>query len=438
MRVLVSAVLVAGLGATPAFATTILHCGRLVDVRSGEILSEMSVIVDGSTIQAVRQGFVSGSGGDTIVDLRTHTCMPGLIDSHVHLTSEYSDQSDIETFRLNPADYAYQSVGFAEKTLLAGFTTVRDLGGSANVNVSLRSAIGSGLISGPRVYTSGRSLASTGGHADPTNGMRMDLVEEPTPEDGVVNGPEDALRAVRQRYQDGADLIKITATGGVLSVASSGQNPQFTEEEIRAIVRIAEDYGFRVAAHAHGAEGIKRAVRAGVASIEHGTYLDDEGIELMKEHGTYYVPTITAGWWVADQARIDGFFPEVVRGKAAEIGPLIQDTFARAYSAGVNIAFGTDTGVSAHGDNALEFRYMVEAGMPAVEAIQSATLGAAILLGVDDRLGRVEPGALSDIIAVPEDPRDDITTMERVSFVMKDGVIYRRPDERSSFLGLRQ
>ena len=321
----------------------------------------MSVIVDGSTIQAVQQGFVSGSGWDTIVDLRTHTCMPG-------------------------------------------------------------------LIPGPRVFTSGRSLASTGGLADPTNGMRMDLVEEPTPEDGVVNGPEDALRAVRQRYQDGTDLIKITATGGVLSVASSGQNPQFTEEEIRAIVRIAEDYGFRVAAHAHGAEGIKRAVRAGVASIEHGTYLDDEGIELMKEHGTYYVPTITTGWWVADQARIDGFFPEVVRGKAAEIGPLIQDTFARAYRAGVNIAFGTDTGVSAHGDNALEFRYMVDAGMPAVEAIQSATLGAAILLGVDGRLGRVEPGALSDIIAVPEDPRDDITTMERVSFVMKDGVIYRRPD----------
>ena len=197
MRVLFSAVLAGALGAMPAFAATILHCGRLVDVRSGEILSEMSVIVDGSTIQAVQQGFVSGSGGDTIVDLRSHTCMPGLIDSHVHLTSEYTDQSDIETFRLNPADYAYRSVGFAERTLLAGFTAVRDLGGSANVNVSLRSAIGSGLIPGPRVYTSGRSLASTGGHADPTNGMRMDLVEEPTPEDGVVNGPEDALRAVR-------------------------------------------------------------------------------------------------------------------------------------------------------------------------------------------------------------------------------------------------
>ena len=428
MRLLVGSVLTAILWAAPAFAATILHCGRLVDVRSGEVLSDMSVIVDGATIQGVEEGYLPGSGGDTIIDLRTHTCMPGLIDSHVHLTSEYSDQSDIETFRLNPADYAYRSVVFAEKTLLAGFTAVRDLGGSGNVNVSLRTAINGGLIAGPRVYTSGRSLATTGGHADPTNGMRMDLVEEPTPEDGVVNGPEDALRAVRQRYQDGVDLIKITATGGVLSVASSGQNPQFTEDEIRAIVGIADDYGFRVAAHAHGAEGIKRAVRAGVASIEHGTYLDEEGIELMKEHGTYYVPTITAGWWVADQSRIDGFFPEVVRAKAAEIGPLIQDTFKRAYSSGVRIAFGTDTGVSAHGDNALEFRYMVEAGMPAVDAIRAATLEAAALLGVDDRLGSVEAGALSDIIAVPEDPRDDITTMERVSFVMKDGVIYKRPD----------
>lgn len=428
MRLLVGSVLTAILWAAPASAATILHCGRLVDVRSGEVLSDMSVIVDGATIQGVEEGYLPGSAGDTIVDLRTHTCMPGLIDSHVHLTSEYSDQSDIETFRLNPADHAYRSVVFAEKTLLAGFTAVRDLGGSGNVNVSLRTAINGGLIAGPRVYTSGRSLATTGGHADPTNGMRMDLVEEPTPEDGVVNGPEDALRAVRQRYQDGVDLIKITATGGVLSVASSGQNPQFTEDEIRAIVGIADDYGFRVAAHAHGAEGIKRAVRAGVASIEHGTYLDEEGIELMKEHGTYYVPTITAGWWVADQSRIDGFFPEVVRAKAAEIGPLIQDTFKRAYSSGVRIAFGTDTGVSAHGDNALEFRYMVEAGMPAVDAIRAATLEAAALLGVDDRLGSVEAGALSDIVAVPEDPRDDITTMERVSFVMKDGVIYKRPD----------
>ncbi len=428
MKALISAILATGLVSIPAFGETLLQCGRLVDVRAGQILTEMTVAVDGSTIRGVEQGFTTGNTTDTVIDLRTHTCMPGLIDTHVHLTSEYSAQSDIERFRLNPSDYAYRSVAFAQDTLLAGFTAVRDLGGSANVNISLRNAINSGLINGPRVYTSGRSLATTGGHADPTNGIRMDLSENPTPEDGVINGPEDALRAVRQRYKDGVDVIKITATGGVLSVASSGQNPQFTENEIRAIVEIAEDYGFRVAAHAHGAEGLKRAVRAGVASIEHGTYLDDEGIELMKEHGTYYVPTIMAGRWVVEQSRIDGFFPEVVRDKAAAIGPLIQDTFQRAYSAGVKIAFGTDTGVSAHGDNAREFEYMVEGGMSALEAIRAATLEAATLLGVENQLGTIEAGAFSDVVAVPQDPTRDITTMERVSFVMKNGVIYKQPD----------
>ncbi len=428
MRILISIVLASGLWSTPGLAVTILHCGRLVDVRAGRILTNMTVVVDGSTIREVERGLTAGSAADSVIDLRTHTCMPGLIDMHVHLTAEFSAQTYIERFRLNPTDYAFRSVGFAEKTLLAGFTTVRELGGSANVNISLRNAVNSGLIIGPRIYTAGRGIATTGGHADPTNGMRFDLVENPTPEDGVINGPEDALRAVRQRYKEGVDVIKITATGGVLSVAASGQNPQFTEEEIRAVVQIANDYGFRVAAHAHGAEGLKRAVRAGVASIEHGTYLDDEGIELMKEHGTYYVPTIMAGKWVAEQSQIDGFFPDVVRAKAAEIGPLIQATFEKAYKAGVKIAFGTDTGVSAHGDNAREFEYMVEGGMSPREAIRAATVEAATLLGMQDQLGTIEAGALSDIVAVPQDPTQDITTMERVSFVMKNGVIYKQPN----------
>ena len=428
MKVLISILLATGLWSSPALAATLLHCGKLVDVRAGRIMTNMTVVVDGSTIRGVEQGLTAGNAGDTVVDLRTHTCMPGLIDMHVHLTNEYSTESDIERFRLNPTDYAFRSVAFAERTLLAGFTSVRDLGGNANVNVSLRNAVNSGLIQGPRIFTSGRSLATTGGHADPTNGLRVDLVDNPTPEDGVINGAEDALRAVRQRYKDGVDVIKITATGGVLSVASSGQNPQFTEEEIRAIVQIANDYGFRVAAHAHGAEGLKRAVRAGVASIEHGTYLDDEGIALMKEHGTYYVPTIMAGRWVVEQSKIDGFFPEVVRAKAAQIGPLIQETFAKAYRAGVKIAFGTDTGVSAHGDNAREFEYLVEGGMSPLEAIRAATLEAATLLGMPDKLGTLDAGAFSDIVAVPQDPTEDITTMERVSFVMKGGVIYMQPN----------
>jgi imidazolonepropionase-like amidohydrolase len=413
--------------AAPSFGATVLHCGKLIDVRAGRVLANSTLVVDGAIIQRVESGFKSAATGDQVVDLRTHTCMPGLMDMHVHLTEEYSAKSDIERFRLNPADHAYRSVVFAERTLLAGFTTVRELGGDANVNISLRNAIGAGIVKGPRVFTAGKSLATTGGHADPTNGRRADLSKTPTPEEGVVNGVEDAKRAVRQRYKDGADLIKITATGGVLSVAASGQNPQFTEEEIRAIVDIAKDYGYKVAAHAHGAEGLKRAVRGGVASIEHGTFLDEEGIALMKKHGTYYVPTITAGKWVAEKSKLDNFFPDLVRPKAAEIGPQIQSTFAKAYKAGVKVAFGTDTGVSAHGDNAREFGFMVEAGMPPLEAVRSATLEAAILLGKQDTLGTLEAGKLADVVATPQDPTVDIKTMERVGFVMKNGVIYKRP-----------
>jgi imidazolonepropionase-like amidohydrolase len=410
-----------------ATAATVLHCGKLVDVQAQRMLNQMTVVVDGATIRRVEQGFAQAGPNDQVVNLRTHTCMPGLIDSHVHLTEEYSPLSDVERFRLNAPDLAFRSVVYAERTLMAGFTTVRDVGGGGNVNIALRNAINRGLVNGPRVYTAGRSLATTGGHADPTNGMRADLVRQPTPEEGVVNSVDDARRAVRARYQDGADLIKITATGGVLSVASSGQNPQFTEEEIRAIVEISKDYDFKVAAHAHGAEGMKRAIRAGVASIEHGTYMDDEAMALMKKHGTYYVPTIIAGKWVGEKSKIDGFFPEIVRPKAAEIGPLIQGTFARAFKAGVKIAFGTDTGVSAHGDNAKEFQYMVEAGMPALSAIRTATVEGATLIGIEKNAGVVDVGKWADIVATPQDPTQDITTMQRVSFVMKNGVIYKRP-----------
>jgi len=424
MRFLIGLVAICACAA-PARAATLLQCGRLVDVRAGRVLTNMTVVVDGPAIARVDQGLTPGGAGDTVVDLRTHTCMPGLIDMHVHLTGEYSENSDIERFRLNPPDLAFRSIGFAEKTLVAGFTTVRDLGGQ--VNIALRNAVNAGYLKGPRIYTSGRSIATTGGHADPTNGMREDLAKPATPEDGVVNGIEDARRAVRQRYKDGADVIKITATGGVLSVASSGQNAQFTEEEMREIVNIAKDYGFKVAAHAHGAEGMKRAVRAGVASIEHGTLMDDEAMALMKQHGTFYVPTIIAGKWVEEKSRIPGFFPEVVRKKAAEIGPLIQEAFARAYKAGVKIAFGTDSGVSAHGDNAREFGYMVQAGMPEIVALRSATLDAATLLGQDARLGTLEPGKASDVVAVPGDPTKDITAMTRTSFVMKNGIIYKKP-----------
>jgi imidazolonepropionase-like amidohydrolase len=401
----------------------IIHCGQLIDVKAGQVLKEMTIEVDGNKIANIVKGYAP-AGASRVIDLKNKTVMPGLIDSHVHLESETNPNRYMETFTYNPADYAFQSVVFAERTLMIGFTTVRDLGGSG-VNISLRNAINKKLIKGPRVITAGKSIATTGGHADPTNGYRRDLMGDPGPAAGVINGDADARQAVRQRYKEGSDLIKITASGGVLSVAKSGENPQFTEEEIRTIVITAKDYGFKVAAHCHGAEAMKRAVRAGVHSIEHGTLMDDEAMKLMKERGTYYVPTITAGKAVGDSAKKPGYYPDLVTPKALAIGPKIQSTFAKAYKEGVKIAFGTDAGVYAHGKNWLEFVYMNEVGMPAMETIQSATVSAADLLGITDIVGSIEKGKLADIIAVDGDPIKDIQAMGRVRFVMKDGIVYK-------------
>ena len=403
---------------------TILHCGQLIDVKSGKMLKEMSVIIEKDKITDVISGYTTGVGSDKVIDLKTSTVMPGLIDSHVHLESETNPNEYMETFTFNPADYAFQSVVFAERTLLTGFTTVRDLGGTG-VNISLRNAINKGYIKGPRIITAGKSIATTGGHADPTNGYRRDLMGDPGAAAGVANGPEDCMKAVRQRYKEGSDLIKITASGGVLSVAKSGENPQFSDDEIQAIVQTAKDYGFKVAAHCHGKEAMKRAVLAGVHSIEHGTYMDDEVMALMKQKGTYYVPTITAGKAVGDSAKKPGYYPDLVTPKALAIGPKIQSTFAKAYKSGVKIAFGTDAGVYAHGKNWLEFVYMHEAGMPVMESIQSATVAASDLLGISDIVGSIEKGKLADIIAVQGDPTKDVQAMGRVRFVMKNGVIIK-------------
>jgi imidazolonepropionase-like amidohydrolase len=403
---------------------TYLHCGKMVDVNTLQIKERMTIVVEANKIVEVKSGYAAGTSSDKVIDLTKFTAMPGLMDMHVHLEGETKKGGALERFTQNPEEIAFESLKYAEITLMSGFTTVRDLGGSG-VNIALRNAINKGLVTGPRIFTAGKAIGTTGGHADPTNGFRRDLMGDPGPKEGVVNGVEDGRKAVRQRYKDGADLIKITATGGVLSLAKNGQNPQFTEEEIKTIVETAKDYGFIVAAHAHGAEGIKRAIRAGVTSIEHGTLMDDEAIELFKKYGTWYVPTITAGKSVADSAKIPGYYQPIVVPKAISIGAQIQSTFAKAYKAGVKVAFGTDAAVFAHGKNYMEFQYMVEAGMPALETIKCATLNAADLLGMKNTLGSIEVGKIADIVAVEGDPSVDIKVMKNVVFVMKEGIVYK-------------
>ncbi len=409
-------------------ATQTVDCGRLLDVQKGSWRERVSIVIENGSIVSV--GPMTQAAGN--IDLSRHTCLPGLIDMHVHLTSETQPAVDAYRDRLaaNPADMAYRSVKYAERTLMAGFTTVRDLGANDNLNISLKRAIAAGEVPGPRMFTAGKSLATTGGHADPTNNLSHFLSEKigtPGPTEGVLNSPEEARQAVRTRYKDGADLIKVTATGGVLSQAASGHNSQYTEDELRAVVSTAKDYGFRVAAHAHGAEGMKRALRVGVDSIEHGTLMDDEVIALFKKSGGWYVPTISAGRYVADKAKDPDYYSALVRPKAAAIGPQLQATFGRAHQAGVKIAFGTDAGVFPHGENAKEFGYMVEAGMTPIEAIRAATVNAAILLDQPKRLGAVDAGFAADIIAVEGDPLKDVKVLEQVKFVMKDGVVYKKP-----------
>ena len=414
------------MSAAAADAATLIHAGRLIDGVSDAARERVTIVVDGGRIVAVEPGFRDGSAGDDVVDLSAATVMPGLMDMHVHLSFQQSRNTELEAVKKGEADLAYDSVPYAERTLLAGFTTVRNLGDEFNVSIALRRAIEAGKVRGPRIFTAGRAIGSTGGHADVSNAFGPFLSSTDPRLNTVCNGPDSCREAVRQRYKDGADSIKIMATGGVLSQAKSGTAAQFTDEELTAIISTAHDYGMKVAAHAHGTEGVKRAVRAGVDSIEHGTFMDDEAMRLMKQKGTHYVPTISAGRWVYEQAQDPTYFPAIIRPKALEVGPLIQKTFARTYQAGVTIMFGTDTGVGPHGGNAREFGFMVEAGMPAMAAIRSATIVPARYLGIDDRLGSIEKGKVADIVAVPGDPLVDIHAMEHVNFVMKEGVVYKR------------
>src|SRR3984957_592659 len=410
-------------GSTEA-AITALQCGHLIDTANGKTLGATTIVIEGGRIKEVSSGTQSPAGAK-VIDLSTQTCMPGLIDAHTHLTGETSRSGYVDKFHWNVADYAIRSTVYARRTLLAGFTTVRNLGDQDNESVALRNAINAGIVPGPRIYTAGKAMGTTGGHADPTNGYRSDLIGDPGPTEGIINSAEDAAKAVRLHYKLGDDLIKIMPSGGVLDEGTSGDNSQMTLEEIKAVVATAHDYGFAVAAHAHGAEAIRRAVLGGVDSIEHGTFMDAEDMKLMVEHGTYYVPTIIAGDFVARQAKVPGYYPATIARKAQEIGPLIQATAGRAYKAHVKIAFGTDAAVYPHGQNAHEFELMVGAGMPAMFCIQAVTMSAATLLRHERELGSVAPGKIADVVAVPGNPIDDISLMKQVSFVMKDGVVYK-------------
>jgi imidazolonepropionase-like amidohydrolase len=410
--------------APTAPSVTALVCGHLIDTAAGKVLGETTIVIEGGRVREVLSG-AQAPAGATAIDLKTQTCMPGLIDSHTHLTQQTSRTEYADRYHWNVSDYVIRSTVYARRTLLAGFTTVRNLGDSQNESAALRNAINAGVVPGPRIFTAGKAIGSTGGHADPTDGLRQDLAKDLGSVDGIINSPEDGVKAVREHYKLGDDVIKIMPSGGVLDEGASGDNSQMTLEEIRAVVATAHDYGFAVAAHAHGAEAIRRAVIGGVDSIEHGTYMDAADMKLMVEHGTYYVPTIIAGDFVARQAKVPGYYPSTIAAKAAAIGPLIQATAGRAYKAHVKIAFGTDAAVYPHGENAHEFELMVGAGMPPMFVIQAATVNAAALLRHDKDLGSVAAGKIADVVAVPGNPIDDISLMKRISFVMKDGVVYK-------------
>ena len=402
----------------------LIHAGNLIDVETGKIESRKSIVIKNSLITSVSDGYINKSDFQEYYDLKDSYVLPGLMDAHVHLAQEYVPKAERD-LKVEPEFNAIFAAANALKTLNAGFTTVRNVGDGGMETISLRNAINKGIVPGPRILTSGKTIATTGGHGDPTNGLPTDLYEPPTPEEGVVDSFEDIKKAVRQRYKDGTDGIKITATGGVLSVAKSGENPQFTNNELEALISIAKDYGLWVAAHAHGKEGMLRAVNAGVTSIEHGTFMDSEVMDAMKKNGTYYVPTILAGEWVAEKSRIDNFFPELVRPKAAKIGPQILDTFTKAHKYGVKIAFGTDSGVSAHGDNWQEFVLMVKGGMSPLESIQSATLETAKLFKLENEIGKIKIGFSADIIALRNNPLENIESLKDISFVMKEGTRYK-------------
>jgi imidazolonepropionase-like amidohydrolase len=429
------AVTVAALGlSTPLFAqsaepVTVIHAGRLLAEPGKAPMTNASVIIRGRAIESVQSGFVDVPGARAI-DLRNATVLPGLIDSHVHL-DDLDDriQRRLQENVLDHEDNAYIAMLNGRKTLLAGFTTVRDLGGDPRLILSLRDAINAGSFAGPTILSAGLGISGSGGHADPRNGRNRESTMAVTNPGNVCNGADDCRRAVREQIGFGADVIKITATGGVLSNVPGGLNQQMMDDEIRAVVATARTFGRKVAVHAHGVDGINAALRAGVDSIEHGTFTNDETFRLYKQSGAYYVPTLLApAAALADGQR--GALTAAQFEKARQAAGNAEKSFARAVREGVKIAYGTDTGVSPHGRNAEEFALMVRNGMSPALAIRSATVDAAELLGISARAGTIAPGKDADIIAVEGDPTENVRLLENVGFVMKHGRVHKQGGQR--------
>jgi imidazolonepropionase-like amidohydrolase len=406
----------------------LLHCGALVDVKAGRTLGPHTIVVADGRIAALSKGFSDAAPNDRVVDLRAQACTPGWIDVHAHLSVRVDESYYSDLLRLDPADHALRGTAHAARTIRAGFTTVRNLGDVGDESLALRDAINQGLVEGPRIFTAGRMLSATGGHGDPQVGLNDALTDAPLPERGIINSADDAYRAVRQHYRAGADLIKVAVTGGVVSLGRSGDGPHLREDEVAAVVRAARDYGMRVAAHAHGTEGIRRALAAGVDSIEHGTQLDDQTVETMQRLGTWYVPTLAVLGHLDERS---AGLPDLVRSKLKVAKERSRAALVRAHRAGVRIALGSDAGVLPHGENAREFIALVDAGLSPMQALQAATIHAATLLGQESQLGSLEPGKLADVVAVSGDPALDIASTLSPVFVMKQGrVVVEAPSER--------
>lgn len=407
-----------GLGAY-AQETTIIHAGTLLGVPGEAPAEEQSITITGNRIVSVDDGFLPASNGEKIIDLADKFVLPGLMDMHVHLLFELGPNSRTEALQRTTSMSALKGAMYAKRTLRAGFTTVRDLGGDPEAIYALRDATARGYIDGPRILSAGSAIAATGGHGD-IDGFKAELLDLWTP-DTICDGPYDCRRATRYAVKYGADWIKITATGGVLSDTATGTDQQMTDDELVEIMETAHGLGVKVAAHAHGTDGINAALQAGVDSIDHGSFLDRDSIRLFRETGAYLVPTLMPGHILPGQMEGNPFFTDAIKAKANAASAASKENVAKAWDGGVKIAFGTDTGVTPHGDNAQEFALMVGIGMSEMEAIHAATVAAADLIEMTNDLGTIEAGKLADIIAVDTDPLADITALERVSVVIKEG-----------------